>query len=673
MLLPGGRVMRTQPGVYALLSVLLLAPACDSTPEPATGTLRVSVATSGGDLDLNGYTVRVDGVERIPIGINAAATIADLATGSHDVALSDVAPNCSLGGATPAAVVIRDGATTDLQFTVACVATGVRITTATTGIDVDSNYALAMDGVSVGVLGANGSVEITRVAAGSHTVTLSAVAGNCAVGGENPRSVTVAVGEIVPVAFAVTCDAVTGVIAVTAATSGLDLDPNGYQILVDNSASQAINSNGTIYFSGVTGGSHQVELQVAFVYPNCTVLGENPRTLAVTTGGATRDTVRTTFQVTCAALGSLSITAPTSGVDPDPNGYRADAVGRISASVDVPATGGTATIPGLPAGDYSVTLSGVTVNCDVAGPNPRTISVPSGGTAAVAFDVTCAQAAQLALALTVNGNTDIYTLKSNGAGLTRLTTDPAIDYGPAWSPDGSKIAFDSYRHGNPEIYVMKADGTSPTRLTTNLAVDASPTWSPDGAKIAFVSGRDANGDAEIYVMSADGTNPVRLTTDPADDYGPAWSPDGSKIAFWSTRDGNGEIYVMNPDGLNVTRLTTNTVDDIFPEWSPDGSQLVFSRLTGCDSYSGFCDYDLFVMNADGSGAAQLTSGSSDHAPAWSPDAGSIAFGANFCAPYYYYYYSYGCYYSYSAVYIVRTDGTRVVELLRDAFSPAWRR
>jgi Tol biopolymer transport system component len=671
MLLPGGRVMRTQPGVYALLSVLLLAPACDSTPEPATGTLRVSVATSGGDLDLNGYTVRVDGVERIPIGVNAEATIADLATGSHDVALSDVAPNCSLGGATPAAVVIRDGATTDLQFTVACVATGVRITTATTGIDVDSNYALAMDGVSVGVLGANGSVEITRVAAGSHTVTLSAVAGNCAVGGENPRSVTVAVGEIVPVAFAVTCDAVTGVIAVTAATSGLDLDPNGYQILVDNSASQAINSNGTIYFSGVTGGSHQVELQVAFVYPNCTVLGENPRTLAVTTGGATRDTVRTTFQVTCAALGSLSITAPTSGVDADPNGYRADAVGRISASVKVPATGGTATIPGLPAGDYSVTLSGVTVNCDVVGPNPRTVSVPSGGTAAVAFDVTCAQAAQLAVSLTVSGITDIYTLKSNGAGLTRLTTDAAYDHGPAWSPDGTKIAFWSDRNGNDEIYVMNQDGSGVTRLTNDTSVDFRPRWSPDGTKIVFVNRR--NGNFEIYVMNADGSSPLRLTNDPATDADPAWSPDGSKIAFWSGRAASGEIYVMNPDGSGVTRLTTNDAQSIQPEWSPDGSKLVFSRLTGCDSYSGFCDYDLFVMNADGSGAAQLTSASSDNDAAWSPDGGSIAFGASFCAPYYYYYYSYGCYYSYSAVYIVRTDGTRVVEFLRDAFYPAWRR
>ncbi|GIV01726.1 MAG: hypothetical protein KatS3mg015_0556 [Fimbriimonadales bacterium] len=114
------------------------------------------------------------------------------------------------------------------------------------------------------------------------------------------------------------------------------------------------------------------------------------------------------------------------------------------------------------------------------------------------------------------------------------------------------IAFESTRDGNFEIYVMNADGTNQTNLTNNAAIDSGPVWSADGSKIAFVSDRDGND--EVYVMNADGTNQTRLTNNPApSDRFPVWSPDGSKIAFVSDRDGNVEIYVMNADGTSQTR------------------------------------------------------------------------------------------------------------------------
>ncbi len=92
------------------------------------------------------------------------------------------------------------------------------------------------------------------------------------------------------------------------------------------------------------------------------------------------------------------------------------------------------------------------------------------------------------------------------------------------------IAFESNRDGNYEIYVMNADGSGQTNLTNNPAFDFAPDWSPDGTKIAFHSERDSFLDA-IYVMNADGSDQTKLTNHPSNNFDPAWSPDGSKIAF----------------------------------------------------------------------------------------------------------------------------------------------
>jgi hypothetical protein len=91
-----------------------------------------------------------------------------------------------------------------------------------------------------------------------------------------------------------------------------------------------------------------------------------------------------------------------------------------------------------------------------------------------------------------------------------------------------------------------------------------PAWSSDGTRIAFTSSRDGN--REIYIMDADGVNPVRLTASGSADAGPAWSPDGTKIAFWSERTGTGDIYTMDSDGSNVVRLTTSLALDATPDW-----------------------------------------------------------------------------------------------------------
>jgi WD40-like Beta Propeller Repeat len=166
------------------------------------------------------------------------------------------------------------------------------------------------------------------------------------------------------------------------------------------------------------------------------------------------------------------------------------------------------------------------------------------------------------------------------------------DLEPAWSPDGTRIAFVTFRHdprslvfdgspgapGSTELYVSIVDGTGQLRLTNSTGNEGGPTqtgiddndgeslpsWSPDGTKIAVASNRDGNW--EIYVVNADGSGSQRLTNNQATDLRPRWSPDGTKIAFQTNRDGNNEVYSMNPDGTGQTNLTNNPASDVLYDW-----------------------------------------------------------------------------------------------------------
>lgn len=211
-------------------------------------------------------------------------------------------------------------------------------------------------------------------------------------------------------------------------------------------------------------------------------------------------------------------------------------------------------------------------------------------------------------------NFEIYTMSPTGTSQARLTTNSVDDVLPSFSPNGSKIAFASEAPDDLdlEIWVMNSNGTQPQQLTSNSSYDAEPTWSPDGSRIAFTSRRD--GDSEIYVMYANGAAQANLTNDSAfDDEQPAWSPNGQRIAY-VYRQGDYEVYLMNTFGTEKVALTTNSDDDRFPAWSPDGRMIAFTsdRDSGQD--------DIFVMNADGTGQANVSNRApaSDQNPAWQP-------------------------------------------------------
>ena len=235
----------------------------------------------------------------------------------------------------------------------------------------------------------------------------------------------------------------------------------------------------------------------------------------------------------------------------------------------------------------------------------------------------------------------------------QLTDNSAADWGPAWSPDGSRIAFASDRDGgDAELHVMNADGSGTVQLTNNSHGDGEPAWSPDGSRIAFTSGPDP---WELYVMNADGSGVVQLTNNSHGDWGPAWSPDGSQIAFTSYRDGDPEIYVMNADGSGVVQLTDNSYSSEDPAWSPDGSRIAFTSNRGGNRT------EIYVMNADGSGVVQLTDNSHwDEHPAWSPDGSRIAFSAAADGDW--------------EIHVMNADGSGVVQLTDNSHwdeHPAW--
>lgn len=210
-----------------------------------------------------------------------------------------------------------------------------------------------------------------------------------------------------------------------------------------------------------------------------------------------------------------------------------------------------------------------------------------------------------------DGNWEIYTLDLSDGSLTRLTENLAYDGAPAWSPDGTEIAFESNRGLDCEtnggcsldIYVMPAAGGEARRLTEDAAGDFGPAWSPDGNRIAFTSWRDGN--KEIYVVPSLGGEASNLTQNPADDEDPAWSPDGLALAFVSWRDvdtrtgnRNAEIYALTvtepggsaePEPGDAQRLTDNPWPDLDPAWDAEGGLV----LAGYDPGPPFETYDPY--------------------------------------------------------------------------------
>lgn len=206
---------------------------------------------------------------------------------------------------------------------------------------------------------------------------------------------------------------------------------------------------------------------------------------------------------------------------------------------------------------------------------------------------------------------DVWLLDLDAGRLTRLTDDEADSTLPIWSPDGQRIAFSSNRTGHFEVYVMDQDGAQVRRVTTTQDDSYATSWAPDG-KIVFRTGPWTR--QQLFSINPDGSGMRQVTRGDAHFRYGSWSPHGSKIVASTERDGNMDIYLLDSNWREVSRLTSHREDDIFPSWSPDGRRIVFASLHDSQPL----DYQIYVMNADGSDQRRLTSGGRNTYPVWLP-------------------------------------------------------
>ena len=343
--------------------------------------------------------------------------------------------------------------------------------------------------------------------------------------------------------------------------------------------------------------------------------------------GALRQATSAVFAVAPAAPAQLAFVVPPSATDATLRMWPAvrvamhDAFGNTVSTVAADVAIALGANPG--GATLSGTLSAAAAN-GVASFADLVIDRPGSGYTLVAtsgtltagtspsFSVTKQQLIAFAMEDQYGNHRGIGTMHDDGSGVVQLTASGDT---PTWSADGTKIAF----LDSSGVAVTNADGTGIVRSRASLAPTSTGlvwnlTWSPDGTRVAFLA------DSGVFVMNVDGSGVANVLHTTVDMYGAhetqadglAWAPDGSHLAFSGTSSYSSGLFLMTPDGSGITRILPGLEWSLNPaSWSPDGSRLVMS-----------CGYYVCVVNADGTGFAQLVRGAR---PSWKPDGTSILF------------------------------------------------
>lgn len=241
---------------------------------------------------------------------------------------------------------------------------------------------------------------------------------------------------------------------------------------------------------------------------------------------------------------------------------------------------------------------------------------------------------------TQTGNKELFLMDWDGHNPVQLTRNRSINLSPDISPDGREIIFTSYKRGNPDLYKRAISSTVEVPVSSRQGLNITGAWSPDGGRIALALSKDGN--TELYTIARDGSAPNRLTVSHAANVSPAWSPDGRRIVFVSDRLGKPQLFSMDANGGNVSRFGNGGGYTVNPSWSPKGDKLAFARMAG--------GFQIFVVNADGSGEVQLTSEGNNERPRWSADGRLIIFSSKRGGQ--------------EALYVMRADGSGQTKVSR---------